>query len=227
MKQLSYWAKINPHRARFLIILIYILINIAGLIAGSLLWASGIQLEESFMFMLAVTVVSLYIVYTEKAIYYKKKVFHGLMAVCTFLIITFFGNQLQNPNPQLFFVKTTQAVTHITYGEQHSSIEPSTSKKEKRLQKQETRKLLKKLAVQNDRSKGTKIFLIILTVIVALALLFLLAAISCNIACSGVEAVAILLALAGTFGIVFGAIRIIQRILGKERKKKRTTSATA
>jgi hypothetical protein len=165
--------------------------------------------------------------YPEKAVYYKRKVFHGLMAVCTFLIITFFGNQLQNPNPQLFFVKTTQAVTPVSYSDQNKSNEPTNIKKEKRLQKKEARKLLKKLAVQNDRSKGTKIFLIILTVIIALALLFLLAAISCNIACAGVEAVAVLLALAGTFGIVFGAIRIIQRILGKERKNKRTTSSAA
>lgn len=226
MKQLSYWAKANPGTARLLIVLIYFVINIAGLIAGSLLWESGIELKDSFMFILAVTVVSLYIIYPEKAVYYKRKVFHGLMAVCTFLIITFFGNQMQNPNPQLFFVKTTQAVTHLANNEQHNTYKPTASKKEKRLQKKETRKLWKKLAVQNDRSKGTKIFLIILTVIVALALLFLLAAISCNIACAGVEAVAILVALAGTFGIVFGAVRIIQRILGKERKKKRTTSST-
>jgi hypothetical protein len=227
MKQLSYWAKANPHRARFLIVLIYILLNIAGLITGVLLWASGIELKDSFILLLAVSVVSLYIIYPEKAVYYKRKVFHGLMAVCTFLIITFFGNQLQNPNPQLFFVKTTQAVTPVSYSDQNKSNEPTNIKKEKRLQKKEARKLLKKLAVQNDRSKGTKIFLIILTVIIALALLFLLAAISCNIACAGVEAVAVLLALAGTFGIVFGAIRIIQRILGKERKNKRTTSSAA
>ncbi|HLO37824.1 MAG TPA: hypothetical protein VK173_05020 [Lacibacter sp.] len=226
MKQLSYWAKVNPQRARFLIVLIYILINIIGLIAGSLLWASGIQLEESFMFVLAVTVVSLYIIYPKKAAYYKRKIFHGLMAVCTFLIITVFGNQLHNPNPQLFFVNTTQAVTHITNSEQLDIHEPTNIKKEKRLQKKEAGSLWKKLAAKNDRSKAAKILLIVLTVIVALGLLYVLAALSCTIACSGAEALAVLVALVGTFGIVFGAIRIIQHILGKERKKKRAKSST-
>lgn len=226
MKELSYWAKANPHRARLLIILIYILLNIAGLIVGSLLWAAGIQLEETFMFMLAVTVVLLYVMYPKKAAYYKRKIFHGLMAVCTFLIITVFGNQLHRPNPQVFFINTTQAVTHITNSQQPNTHEPTTIKKDKRLQKKDTRSLLKKLAAKNDRSKAAKIFLIALTVIIALGLLYLLAVLSCTIACSGAEALAVLVALAGTFGIVFGAIRIIQHILGKERKKKRAKTST-
>ncbi len=226
MKQLSYWAKVNPQRARFLIVLIYILINIIGLITGALLWASGIQLEEPFMFFLALTVVSLYIIYPKKAAYCKRKIFHGLMAVCTFLIITVFGNQLHNPNPQLFFVNTTQAVTHSTNGEQQNIHETTNIKKEKRLQKKEARSLWKKLAAKDDRSKAAKIFLIVLTVIIALGLLYLLAALSCTIACSGAEALAVLVAVAGTFGIVFGAVRIIQHILGKERKKKKAQTTT-
>jgi hypothetical protein len=227
MKQLSYWAKVNPQIARIFIILIYILINIAGLIAGSLLWASGIQLKGSFMFVLAVTVVSLYVIYPKKAVYYKRKIFHGLMAVCTFLIITVFGNQLHSPNPQIFFVNTTQAVTHIANIDKHNIHEPTNIKKEKRLQKKEARSLWKKLAAKDDRSKAAKIFLIVLTVIIALGLLYLLAALSCTIACSGAEALAVLVAIAGTFGIVFGSIRIIQHILGKERKKKRVKSSAA
>src|SRR6476620_1684132 len=108
MKQLSYWAKANPRTARILIVLIYLFLNIAGLLVGSLLWASGIELTGSFMLMLALAVVSLYLLYPKKAVYYMRKVFHGLMAVSTFLIITVVGNQLHNPNPQVFFVNTTQ-----------------------------------------------------------------------------------------------------------------------
>lgn len=226
MKQLSYWAKANHHRARFLIILIYILINIAGLIVGSLLWESGIQLKEAFMLVLAVAVVLLYVIYPKKATYYKRKLFHGFMAVCTFLIITFFGNQLHNSDSNVFFVNTTKAVTHIANIEQPKTHDPSNIKKEKRLQKKEARSFWKKLAAKNDRSKAAKILLIVLTVVVALGLLYVLAALSCTIACSGAEALAVLVALAGTFGIVFGAIRIIQHILGKERKKKRAKSST-
>ena len=225
MKQLSYWAKANPRTARFLIVLIYVFLNIAGLIAGSLLWVLGIELTSSFMLMLAITVISLYLIYPKKAAYCKRKVFHALMAVCTFLIITVVGNQLHSPNPQVFFVTTTQAVTHLTNSEHNSTSQPTNIKKEKRLHKKETRKLLQKLATKNDRSKAAKIFLIVLTIIVALGLLYLLAALSCTIACSGAEALAVLVAIAGTFGIVFGAIRIIQHILGKERKRKRAKSS--
>lgn len=226
MKQLSYWAKANHRSARFFIVLIYILVNITALIAGSLLWSLDIELQGSFLVILALATVSLYLFYPAKASYYKRKVFHGLMAVCTFLIITFFGNQLHNSNPQLLFLNTTQAVTYSNGNNQNNIHQPIKIIKEKKFHKKHVRTFLQKLAAKKDRSTAAKILLITLTVIVALALLYILAALSCTIACNGVEAVAVLVAVAGTFGIVFGAIRIIQAILGKERKKKRKETAT-
>ena len=226
MRLLSYWAKANAPTARLLIVILYFFINIIALITGSLLWAIDIELQEGFLLMLAFITVSLYLMYPAKASYYKRKLFHGLMAVCTFLLITFFGNQLHNSNPSLSFLNSTQAVTfHNTGGNEHVNYRDKHIK-EKRFQKRQAKTFLQKLAAKKDRSNAAKILLITLTIIVALGLLYLLAALSCTIACNGVEALAILVAIAGTFGIVFGVIRIIQVILGKERRKKRKQEAT-
>lgn len=225
MKQLSYWAKLNPRTARFLIVLIYILINFTALIAGALLWALGIELKDGFLLMLAAGTVSLFLFYPAKSGYYKRKFFHGLMAVCTFLLISFFGNRLHNSNTQFMYFNVTHAVTYNISSNENTIGQPMKSLKEKRFQKKQAQTFLQKLAAKKDRSKAAKILLITLTVIVALGLLYVLAALSCTIACNGVEAVAILVAVAGTFGIVFGAIRIIQAILGKERKKKRKAAS--
>ncbi len=226
MRLLSYWAKANAPTARLLIVILYVFINIIALITGSLLWAIDIELQEGFLLMLAFISVSLYLLYPAKASYYQRKLFHGLMAVCTFLLITFFGNKLHNSNSTWSFLNSTQAVTyhnngsneHVNYEDKHI--------KEKRFQKKQAKTFLQKLAAKKDRSNAAKILLITLTIIVALGLLYLLAALSCTIACNGVEALAILVAIAGTFGIVFGVIRIIQVILGKERRKKRKQEAT-
>lgn len=225
MRLLSFWAKANAPTARFLIVILYVFINITALITGSLLWAIEIELQEGFLLILAFVTVLLYLMYPSKASYYKRKLFHGFMAVCTFLLITFFGNQLHNSNFTLSFLNSTQAVTyHNNGGNEHVSY-PDKHIKEKRFQNKQAKTFLQKLAAKQDRSKAAKILLITLTIIVALGLLYLLAALSCTIACNGVEALAILVAIAGTFGIVFGVIRIIQAILGKERKKKKKQEA--
>ena len=63
-----------------------------------------------------------------------------------------------------------------------------------------------------DTTKGEKTALIILSVLIAIGLLLGLAALSCSISCGGSEALAIIVALAGTFLIVFLLVRIIKRI---------------
>ena len=94
-----------------------------------------------------------------------------------------------------------------------------------------SRKESKRLFIKIDEKDNNlplwaKIVLIFLAVVVAAGLLYVLAALACTISCSGAEALAVIVALVGTFGIVFGAIRLIQAILGKKRRKKRSTSTT-
>ena len=72
-------------------------------------------------------------------------------------------------------------------------------------------------AVRNPGGAG-KAALILLTIVVALALLYLVAALSCSIACSGAEGLAFTVALLGTGGVVFLTVVVIRRILHRRRR---------
>jgi uncharacterized membrane protein len=89
------------------------------------------------------------------------------------------------------------------------------SKKEIR---QSVRAIIKKQ--KTAEGSGTKVILIVVTILVSLLLVFLLAGLSCSIACSGSEALAYVVFFLGTFGIVFGAVRIIKSIQKKKPRAK-------
>jgi hypothetical protein len=93
-------------------------------------------------------------------------------------------------------------------------------KERKKLLKHQIREIKK----ANDPSKGEKVLLVILSILVALGLLYLVAALSCSIACSGSEAIALLVAIGGTAGVILLLIFVIRAIYGKRRKKKEPVS---
>ena len=88
-------------------------------------------------------------------------------------------------------------------------------KKKNRLLKNQVRAIKK----SDELLKGAQIVLIILSVIVALGLLGLVAALACNLSCGGSDAIAILAGLGGTALVTFLLIITIKAILGKKKKK--------
>lgn len=84
-----------------------------GLLTGYLLQETGISLTANFIYSIYILVLAVYFFYPEKAAYYKRKLFEGVMVTCTFLMICFYGNQLNNPTPVFPFSNSTQAVTYI------------------------------------------------------------------------------------------------------------------
>lgn len=226
MKQLSYWAKLHPQAARLLIILLYIPVNITAYLLGSLLWDAGIQLTTLFLQSIVFLVLALFVFYPAKASFLKRKIFHGSMALCTFLMICFYGNQINHPNPNIFIFNSTHAVSNTTVNEYPVKSQISKSKKENRQLKNELRKQLKKSEDRKPLPTWAKVLLILLTSIAGVFLLALLIYLSCSLACNGAEALAVIVFLAGLFGIFFGGYLLNQLILGKKRKKKRSTSST-
>jgi membrane protease YdiL (CAAX protease family) len=220
MKQLSYWAKLHPQSARLIIILLYIPINLIGLVLGSLLWDVGIQLTTAFLQLIVFLVLALFLIYPKKATFLKRKIFHGCMALCTFLMICFYGNQINQPNPHIFVFNSTQAVSYTTINEQPVKAGIGKSKKETHQLKKELRKQLRKSEDGKQLPTWAKVLLILLSSIAALFLLVLVLYLSCSLACNGAEALAIIVLLAGLFGIFFGANRLTQLILGKKRRKR-------
>src|SRR5438128_784233 len=69
-----------------------------------------------------------------------------------------------------------------------------------------------KATIRNDKTAADQALLIILAIIVALGLLYLVAAAACSLSCSGADAAAALVAIVGTVGIIWLLVIIIKKI---------------
>jgi hypothetical protein len=95
----------------------------------------------------------------------------------------------------------------------------------KPLKWKEKKKLLKEQirAIKKDKdvSNAGKVALIILSIAVALGLLYLIAALACDLSCSGSEGAATVLMIGGAGLIVFLFILALRAILGKKKRAKK------
>jgi hypothetical protein len=110
-------------------------------------------------------------------------------------------------------------------GEFNKSIK---DEKGKLLKWKERRKLLKAqiqgIKSSSDLTPTAKTLLTILSVIVAIGLLYLVAALSCSLSCNGSDAAAVLVGVGGTALVIFLVIIVIRGIYGKHKKKKLHTT---
>jgi hypothetical protein len=86
--------------------------------------------------------------------------------------------------------------------------------------KQLLKEQVKAIKQAKDMSKGAKAALIILSIMVALGLLALVAALACDLSCGGSDTAALLVAVGGTALIVFLLMLTIKAINKKSREPK-------
>lgn len=241
MKKISFWACHHRFQARLLILLIYIFLNGIGLFLGDVLFSSGITIPAfliyatCFAFVLAC---GIYPLKKDKAhyknFYRRKKLTDLLLSATTFFLIISFGNHYNNtrailssPYQSVYALESNPAPTY--FNEKFNKAEPGVKKKSgiKSL-KQKLRENIRLLRKEyKNSSNGEKTALIILSILVAIALLFLLAALSCSIACGGAEGAAIVVALLGTALIIFLLAKVIKGInRGKPKKEIPATPIT-
>ncbi|RXK60459.1 hypothetical protein ESA94_08295 [Lacibacter luteus] len=226
MKQVSYWARHHVAAARIIIILLYIPLNILAYLTGALLWDVQVELSPSFINSVAILVVVLYICYRKKASYYQKKLFQFAIGICTFCIICFYGNQSRTANLYIPISGTTQAVSIIDNQPVSVENEKNKTKKESRQLKKQLKKQFKKAIADEEGMKPwVKILLIVLTVAVAILLLYGLALLACTLSCNGAEAAAWVVAILGLAGIIAGLFFVIRGIVGRKKRAKQQASA--
>jgi hypothetical protein len=210
MKSISTWARDHRWTARFIIVIvIYPLLNITGLLFGGMLSLEEIDLDTSWYYLLSIPVFGLLVTYPHKNkqhSYARRKLWDLMLALGCFCFITVTGNQFNTTNSSVTPAHALKSSSGFVI-----------QKKEKKTFKKIIRKLHKHYREAGD---GEKVLLIVLTILGAFLLVYLLAALSCSIACSGYEAMAYLIFTLGLGGIVFGTIRAIQSITGKRKKKK-------
>lgn len=240
MKKISFWAKHNKWSARFIIIAIYILLNIVGITVGSLFnnlqisIPTALLLFSIFLFIIGV------IFYPEKekvqqgnSSYRRQKSFDFILGFSSFCLIVYAGNHEDNIVGNFTGIKAAVSIvpslsvdsTKNSYQSILAFKEAMKDANEKNLVWKEKKILLKKqikeIKSAKEMSVAGKIILIILSVMVAFGLLLLLAALSCSIYCGGAGTLALIVALLGTGVILWILIRVIRSIVRKKYKKSK------
>lgn len=242
MKKISYWAKEHKGKARIAIVVSYIFLNALAFFTGQFLNQIGIFLLPQFLFGCFFIFLVTFIAYPQKrqkgtklkpSAYYRfQKTCDFVLAASTFCMIVCLCNRPERlfqfyPQVKAFVVVTPpkdSVVKHYkSVSDFYSSLKDGKGntlkwKERKKLLKQQIREIRK----DNNLSKGNKIALIFLSCAVALGLIFLVAALACNLSCDGYGALAVIVGIGGTALIIFLLAVVIRAINGKKRKKKLT-----
>lgn len=141
------------------------------------------------------------------------------MAACTYFLILFLGNQVNTPKPQFPFFETVNAVNQAPLLRKENNQKAANFKPFVKQHKKEWRKIAR--SETKKTPLWVKILLTVLVVVVAAGLLYLLTGLACTLSCNGSEALAWIVFLVGSAGIIFCAVRIIQWIFGRKRKKRK------
>lgn len=239
MRKYSTWGKHHKGAARLLIVSAFIVLTFLGITTGVLLGSLGTQLEDSWMVVATAVYLAAVLAYpfrkragtrTSKLYYARQKTCDGILATVTFLMLVYMGNR-----PEAFFnysgslhAATTALVPKDSGARQYKTLAAfSKSMKDaegKQLRWKERRKLLKEqvrsIRKADDMSKGTKAALIVLSVLIALGLIYLVLALACELSCAGSEAAAVIVGIGGIGLVILLLVITIRGIIGKKRKKR-------
>lgn len=138
-----------------------------------------------------------------------------MFIVCTGNLL----NRYQLPVTQSYAISLSYPVAmseNVPNTADHSKHEIAKGKSSKKTLRTQLKKLRK---AYRESTKGEKIFYIALVILGAAILGYGVFALSCSLSCSGSEALAYIVGIVGLAAIVFGAVKLIQRITRGKRTK--------
>jgi hypothetical protein len=239
MKKLSTWGRDHKWSARFIIVVSLILLDLLAVKGGSMLLDIGISLP-TYMIMIFATIYGIvFIGYPNKSgrstrqrqftSYIYRKCCDFLLAASTFCMILFLGNHPErlfrydglfniasasspSSSPGDSIQRSYKSIAAFSKSMKSANGVPLKWKERKRLLKAQIR------AIRNspENSKGTKVLLIVLSVLGALLLLYAVAALACSLSCAGSDAAAVIVGVLGVALIVFLLVLAIRGIQHKK-----------
>ena len=239
-KQLSFWAREHKWLSRFIIVFSFIVMNVLGIITGLLFNDLAITFSSWFIVLTVLTFGIAWMKYprrnpvTGKAEkncdYIMRKTCDAVLIGTTFLMFVYFGNREATPFSapvfsasavNSFSLPKDSTKTYKSIEEFRKSLKDENGKP---LKLKERKKLLKEQvkAIKKDKttSRGDKVGLIILCVLLALVLAYAVAAIACSLSCSGSEGAAVVVAVLGLVGVGLLTFFLIRGIVRKSRREK-------
>lgn len=227
MKTISRWGQRHPWKTRLIITLIQFLLGGYAALGGIWLYAQGWVLPG---YLLSISV-GLFLLATLfypdrrshrrlfRHTYYRQKGLDLSLIVLSLMMVMSVSNQYTHSVVTDNLPYRVELMVNKTHSKQLKSERKSIRehlKQQRQKVKTEVRALVKEMKAQ--KASGEQILLIILTILGALVLLYGLAALSCSIACSGADGLAILVFLVGLGLIVWLTVVLIKKISRKGKE---------
>lgn len=236
MRKISIWATHHRFPAITFVVILKLLLAFIAFYVGSSLLDLNIQISFIFFIVALGILIGAAFLYPsdklrssgKKHMYARQKTCDFIIGACSFVMIgTLVNNSIVLPSTSVAYASNTTTTITPTAEEILASLQyrdkSTLTKKEKRILKEEFKRQLKLYVVakvKKDKDSGAKTAKIILAIVVALGLLYLLAALCCSLSCNGSDTAAVIVGLLGLFLIVWGLIAVIHRITKGPRKKQ-------
>ncbi|MDE3236130.1 MAG: hypothetical protein KGO81_09265 [Bacteroidota bacterium] len=239
MRKISLWAHHHLWAARLAITFIKLSLALLGIFVGFTLSGIHYYLSPAVFYSSALALLIITFLYpnkktsttyfSKKQFYLRQKISDIVAGTCSFILVMAVVNHeylvitgepayASLPSKRIHQKPTAEEILSSLQYRDRSDLK----RFEKRILKREFEKqlgiyLTSKL--KNDNNKAEKATLIILAIIAAVGLTFLLAALACDISCSGNDGLAILVGIVGFAAIVWLLIIAI-RSINKSHKEK-------
>lgn len=236
MKRHSLWAYHHHRAARLLIILCYLILNVAGFLIGDLLLVMGVHINMPLVYGLAAVAATAFLFYPQRKemhryrnFYLRQKIGDGILITTTLLLVISAAN-LRHQALTPFHHPGVQAAVPATAYKNALTVTDKPTKKASFFKKGKTALIKAFQKVRNYYkaiSTRDKILLTALLALLAAAAMYGVIAWACSLSCSGSEAVGWIVLIAGTGAVlflVFWAGRAINRAY--RRRKERREHAT-
>jgi len=234
MRKLSLWARHHRWKARIVIITSQILLAWLAYITGNGLRNLNIIVPGPLLYILLLLFMVIAFAYPHRSkekdgkrySFTYRKTLDSLAALCSFCILCCANNRqeiffpgLQATNNSVSPEKKSGPTAQEILASLSHRDKSTLTRSEKKVLKKEFRSELKKYVnakIRKDPTRADQALLIILAIIVALGLLYLVAAAACSLSCSGADAAAALVAIVGTVGIIWLLVIIIKNIVRRK-----------
>ncbi|HET6994928.1 MAG TPA: hypothetical protein VFI06_08090 [Chitinophagaceae bacterium] len=235
MKKISLWARHHRFIAIISIAIIKLLLAFIAAYLGLLLLGMNIRLPFTVFFFALLLLIIAAIAYpskhitrfTKKQFYVRQKTCDFIIAACSFVMIGTWVNTNLPVTINTAAAATTATTITPTAEEILASLQyrdkSTLTRQEKRILKAEFKNQLKVYTVaklKGQKNDAAKAGLIILTIVAALGLLYLVAALACSLSCNGSDAAAVIVGLLGLALVIWGTIAVIKRITRKPKKEQ-------
>lgn len=231
MKNLSNWGNQNRAKTIFIIILIHVLLGYFYFYTGVLFYLEGIKTPPFLISIASSLFILTWLFYPikdcqhgiYKNTFFRRKFWQTMALVSASLFFIHAGNHLSWSATSNEVIEYTAENIVLDSKKLNRSNKKNARSLKRSLRKKFRKRLrsrIKEFRQFRKRSEqGKKVLYFVLVIIGALALTYLLIALSCAIACSGSETLAWIVFIGGFFLILWGVVAIYRRMF-KDKKRK-------